>query len=87
MPSVLGMTEDLAESTLKQSSLTMKRTYEYSDDVDKGHVAKQDPEAGSVVLKGGQVNVVISNGSDKIDLDKLGIAELDQKTAVTFLER
>lgn len=86
MPSVLGMTEDLAESTLKQSSLTMKRTYEYSDDVDKGHVAKQDPEAGSVVLKGGQVNVVISNGSDKIDLDKLGIAELDQKTAVTFLE-
>ncbi|RHP48475.1 Stk1 family PASTA domain-containing Ser/Thr kinase [Clostridium sp. AF32-12BH] len=86
MPPVLGMTEDMAESTLKESSLTMKRTYEYFDDVEKGHVAKQDPEAGSVVLKGGQVNVVISNGTDKLDLGKLGITELDETTAVSFLE-
>ena len=86
MPSVLGLSEDMAESTLKDHSLTMKRTYEYFDDVEKGHVAKQDPDAGTVVLKGGQVNVVISNGTDKLDLGKLGITELDQTTAVSFLE-
>lgn len=86
MPSVVGLSEDLAESTLKENSLTMKRTYEYFDDVEKGYVAKQEPEAGSVVLKGDQVNVVISNGSDKLDLDKLGITQLDQETAVSFLE-
>lgn len=86
MPSVLGLSEDMAESTLKEHSLTMKRTYEYFDDVEKGHVAKQDPEAGTVVLKGGQVSVVISNGTDKLDLSKLGITELDQTTAVSFLE-
>ena len=45
MPLVLGLSEDMAESTLKDSSLTMKRTYEYFDDVEKGHVAKQDPAA------------------------------------------
>ena len=86
MPSVLGLSEDMAESTLKENSLTMKRTYEYFDDVEKGHVAKQDPVAGTVVLKGGQVNVVISNGTDKLDLSKLGITELDETTAVSFLE-
>ena len=86
MPSVLGLSEDMAESTLKDSSLTMKRTYEYFDDVEKGHVAKQDPAAGTIVLKGGQVNVVISNGTDKLDLSKLGITELDETTAVSFLE-
>ena len=86
MPPVLGLSEDMAESTLKENSLTMKRTYEYFDDVEKGHIAKQDPEAGTVVLKGGQVNVVISNGTDKLDLSKLGITELDETTAVSFLE-
>ncbi|MEQ2563582.1 Stk1 family PASTA domain-containing Ser/Thr kinase [Ventrimonas sp. CLA-AP-H27] len=86
MPPVLGLSEDMAESTLKENSLTMKRTYEYFDDVEKGHVAKQDPAAGTVVLKGGQVNVVISNGTDKLDLSKLGITELDETTAVSFLE-
>lgn len=54
--------------------------------MEKGHVAKQDPEAGTIVLKGGQVNVVISNGTDKLDLSKLGITELDETTAVSFLE-
>ena len=86
MPSVLGLSENMAESTLKEHSLTMKRTYEYFDDVEKGIVARQDPEAGTVVLKGGQVNVVISNGTDKLDLSKLGITDLDQTTAVSFLE-
>ena len=56
------------------------------DDVEKGIVARQDPEAGTVVLKGGQVNVVISNGTDKLELSKLGITDLDQTTAVSFLE-
>ena len=86
MPSVLGLSENMAESTLKEHSLTMKRTYEYFDDVEKGIVARQDPEAGTVVLKGGQVNVVVSNGTDKLDLSKLGITDLDQTTAVSFLE-
>lgn len=86
MPSVLGLSEDMAESTLKENSLTMKRTYEYFDDIEKGQVAKQDPAAGTVVLKGGQVNVVISNGTDKLDLSELGITKLDKTTAVRFLE-
>ena len=86
MPSVLGLSEDMAESTLKETCLPMQRTYEHFDDVEKGHVAKQDPAAGTIVLKGGQVNVVISNGTDKLDLSKLGITELDETTAVSFLE-
>ncbi len=40
---------------------------------------------GTVVGKrAAGVNVVISNGTDKLDLSKLGITELDETTAVSF---
>lgn len=86
MPDILGMTEEMAESRLKEDYLTMKRTYGFFDDVEKGRIAQQNPEAGEVVLKGSSVNVVISNGSDKVDLTALGIDHLDGTTAQKFLE-
>ncbi|MDD3253735.1 MAG: Stk1 family PASTA domain-containing Ser/Thr kinase [Lachnospiraceae bacterium] len=85
MPDVRGMSEDMAEAQLKEKLLTMKRTYEYFDDVEKGKVARQNPESGEVVLKGSNVNVVVSNGSDKLNLTELGISGLDGATAQKFL--
>lgn len=86
MPDVRNMPEDMAESQLKEYNLTMKRAgYEYFDDVDKGRIARQDPEPGAVVLKGGSVSVIVSNGSDKMDLTEMGISDLDGSTAEKFL--
>lgn len=86
MPDVRAMSEDMAEAELKKHSLIMKRSYEYFDDVEEGLVASQTPLPGEVVLRGGTVNVVISYGSDKIDLAELGLDSLDGGTAKTFLE-
>ncbi len=86
MPGLKGLTEDEAQSRLKESFLTMKRSYEYFDDIEKGLVVSQDPEQGEVALKGGYVNVVISNGSDKISLAELGIGKLDGEAAKSLLE-
>ena len=86
MPDVLGMADGDAEKKLKDEfDLIMTRSYEYFDDVQEGLVAKQEPEEGAVVSKGSRVYVVISNGSDKIDLTALGLETLDGSTAKTFL--
>jgi len=86
MPSVLDLPEDLAEAKLKENFLSMKCTYEYFDNVDKGHIASQNPEPGTVVSKWSHVNVVVSNGSDKISLADLGLDGLDAATAQKYLE-
>lgn len=86
MPAVVGMTDSEAEKLLDEEySLIMTRSYEFFDDVEVGLVARQDPVEGTVVSKGSRVYVVISNGSDKIDLTTLGLETLDGSTAKTFL--
>lgn len=86
MPDVVGMTDSDAEKMLDEKySLIMTRSYEFFDDVEVGFVARQDPAEGTVVSKGSRVYVVISNGSDKIDLTTLGLETLDASTAKTFL--
>lgn len=86
MPDIRNMTEELAELELKESFISMKRTYAYYDDVEKGRIAEQSPEPGAIVLKGSSVNVVVSNGSDKLDLTELELESLDGTTAQKFLE-
>lgn len=86
MPNIVNMPEDMAEKELKENFITMKRSYEFFDDVEKGRIARQDPMPDTVVLKGSSVNVVISNGSDKLDLTTVGIDNLDGTTAKKFLE-
>ncbi|MDO5406530.1 MAG: protein kinase [Eubacteriales bacterium] len=86
MPDLRNLPEDLAENQLKESFITMKRTYAFFDDVEKGRIASQDPAPETVVLKGSSVNVVISNGSDKLDITSFGIDNLDGTTAKKFLE-
>lgn len=86
MPNVVGMTDGEAEKMLDEEySLIMTRSYEFFDNVEVGLVARQDPAEGTVVSKGSRVYVVISNGSDKIDLTTLGLETLDASTAKTFL--
>lgn len=86
MPDVVDLSEDLAEAKLKESNLNMKRSYAFYDDIEKGMVAEQDPEAGEIVSRWSSVNVVISNGTDKIDLSALGIGEMEATDAQLLLE-
>jgi serine/threonine-protein kinase len=86
MPDVDDLSEDLAQEKLKESYLNMKVTYEYSDDVQKGNVIRQEPEAGTVVAKWSNVNVVISEGSDKVNLSSLGLNAMTVDEAKRLLE-
>lgn len=86
MPDLRNKTEEMAELELKESFISMKRTYAFYDDIEKGRIAEQSPEPGEVVLKGSYVNVVVSNGSDKLDLTTLGLESLNGTTAQKYLE-
>lgn len=86
MPGVIDLSEELAEQKLKEYLLNMKVTYEASDTVEKGHVIRQEPKAGEIVAKWSNVNIVISNGSDKIDLTLLGLDSMKLEDARKTLE-
>ncbi|MCI8268405.1 MAG: Stk1 family PASTA domain-containing Ser/Thr kinase [Lachnospiraceae bacterium] len=86
MPDVLELPEDLAEAKLKENFLSMKPTYQTSEVVEKGCVISQDPEYGAVVSKYSHVNVVVSLGSDKIDLTTLDLESMSVASARRLLE-
>lgn len=87
MPDVYDLPEDLAETKLKESSLIMKIAgYEDSDTIAKGHVISQENKAGTPVPKYSTVNVTVSNGSNKIDLEEMKLTELTGEAAKRLLE-
>lgn len=86
MPEVLELPEDLAEAKLKENFLSMKPVYQSSEVVEKGYVISQDPQPGTVVSKYSHVNVVVSLGSDKIDLSSLNLDTMSVVSARRLLE-
>lgn len=86
MPNLAGDTQEEAEEKLLEQDLTMKVVLENSDEVEKGVVISQEDEPGSVVPRYSKVIVTISSGSDKIELDSLGLTEMTLDTAVRLIE-
>lgn len=59
--------EELKKLEFQESNITSKE--EYSDDVDKGEIISQDPEAGEeVVPKDTEINFVVSKGPEPVDM-------------------
>ncbi len=88
MPDVTGMTEDEARSTLEAEGLEVETASYYVDDVDKGLVAAQLPDAGESVAAGSKVGVLVSLGETPEDVTKVKVPEVtgkQEKDAVTAL--
>jgi len=87
MPDVVGLSEKMADKKLSDNNLQMQvKSSEYSDTVEKGNVISQDPKADEVVSKYSKVSVVISLGSDTVDITKLGIAGKTKEVAEALLK-
>ena len=87
MPDVVGLSEKMADKKLSDNNLQMHvKSSEYSDTVEKGNVISQDPKADEVVSKYSKVSVVISLGSDTVDITKLGIAGKTKEAAEALLK-
>ena len=86
MPNLVGDSQETAEEKLEALDLTMKVILENSDEVEKGYVISQEDEPDSIVSRYSKVIVTISSGSDKIELESLGLTEMTLDTAIRLLE-
>jgi hypothetical protein len=62
VPDVTGGSESAAQSILTGLGLTTSSTYQYDEFVPLNDVISQNPIAGSVVVNGSNVSLVVSNG-------------------------
>ena len=86
MPKLVGHSQDEAEKILQGLDLSMQVEQENSDGVEKGMVISQKEEPDTVIPRFSKVTVVISAGSDKVDLAELGLSGMTLETAVRLLE-
>lgn len=86
MPNLVGHSQDKAEKILQGLDLSMQVEQENSDGVEKGMVISQKEKPDTVIPRFSKVTVVISAGSDKVDLAELGLSGMTLETAVRLLE-
>ncbi len=86
MPNLVGYSEEDAEKILQGLNLTMQVEQENSDEVEKGIIISQKEEVDTVVPRFSKVTVVVSAGSDKVDLSELDLSGMTLETAVRLLE-
>lgn len=86
MPDLSGDTQEEAEEKLTALDLVMQVELENSDEIEKGYVISQANAVDSVIPRYSKVTVVVSSGSDKIELAELGLTEMTLDTAVRLLE-
>lgn len=84
VPTVVGMSEDEAEQTLKVRGLVAKKAASnYNDEQDLGQIFKQNPAAGAKVKQGKRVNIWLSLGPSNFTVPNL--IGLDYQEAATAL--
>lgn len=87
IPNVLDLPRDMAESKLKEYDIVMKVTgEEYSENYSKGYVMRQDVDEGTAVEKWSTVGVIISKGSERVDVKALNLSGMDKKQAEEILK-
>lgn len=71
IPDVQGMTVEQAQNALEDDGLEVekKTKEEASDNVDEGKVIGTDPEIGESVKEGTKVTLIVSTGSEKIEIE------------------
>ena len=84
MPKVVGKTRDEATSTLKEVGLEVKVEEEFSDDVEKNYIIKQEIKEGEKIPAGTTVTIYSSMGIEQVAVPNLsGKTESEAKSAIS----
>ena len=83
IPDVQGMTVEQAKNALENEGLEVESGVkeEASDDIDEGKVIGTNPEIGESVKDGSKVTLVVSTGSEKIEIEDYTGKNLDDVKA------
>jgi len=88
VPNVLEFPVDMAEAKLKESTLILKVSgYEDSDTVAKGCIISQQYPEGTVVQKYSAITVVVSNGSDLVNVSEMSLEGMTGEAASLLLKQ
>lgn len=84
-PNLIGKSPKEAKEISESKELNMEIvSEEYSDDVFKGAIMKQDPEAGEMAEKGQTIKAVKSKGREKVTVpDVTGMTPIEAREALT----
>lgn len=84
MPKVVGKTRDEATSALKEIGLEVKVEEEFSDNVEKNYIIKQEIKEGEKIPAGTTVTIYSSMGIEQIQVPDLsGKTESEAKSAIS----
>lgn len=86
VPSVLNYSEAEATALLEKEGFVVEKIEEHHDEIVKGNVISQTPEAGSFMSREGTVTIVISSGQLKTDVSMpnlIGMSEEEAKQTLT----
>lgn len=86
VPDVGGKTQADAEQLIKDGGLVPKVEQQPSETVENGHVISQDPGAGGSAEKGSTVTIVVSTGSNLVQVPQ-GLAGQDVVPAILKLQQ
>lgn len=84
VPDVSGRDSAAATATLEELDLVVAPVEAYHDDVPTGSVIRTDPESGTSLPRGENVDLVVSLGIEHLVLDDL--TEMTQEEAVAAIE-
>ena len=85
IPTLKGMTKEEAEEKLKELGLELVDRGSESSDEPEGTIIGVDPKEGTKVKKGSKVNIITSDGGEKLEMKDFKESELD--TVKTFLTK
>ena len=86
VPNVVGLSREDAEKKLKDGSLNVQTTYEYSDSAANGKVISQSPASGKAA-KNTTVGIVVSKGPDTSNYITVGnYVGMDINDVIALLE-
>ena len=83
VPSVSGRPEKEATELLEQAGLLVDPGFDFSDTVPEGRAIRTEPGAGTDISAGSTVNLIISRGSNKVEVPD--VVGLDDQQALSIL--
>ena len=79
MPNFVGIDYEQIKNNREYTSMYLFRAVlEYSDTVPSGQVIRQEPEAGEVMENGEVIQIVVSQGPEKVEMPKIIGASQDK---------
>jgi serine/threonine-protein kinase len=83
VPDVIGLSYDEAVKVIEEAGLEVVKQTENNSEVEKDYIISQTPKAEKVVKEGSEVTLVVSLGTEKVNVpDIIGMTEADGKEAL-----